>query len=284
MASLDGRFRLISPSSDSLDLGVEFVLNVPARTLARVEMGRYGSSVLAWSAENLAVVQAVVDGLDGVWVLDAAAGRSTPVFATRMGFIQREKTQWINGRTLTVPNLPCGAYNFDHSRCWDAAVRRGFPVWTVQLDEVGRVLERATSLPASSLRQNVRIGIIQDSSRVGGCGCTFNPVLTDGRVARDRFVFSSDFGCNAYMNLDGEDVPLQAASRLSQGFLLSGEECPRQPMTYLGGGYSVRLSPTETKRCPPELTECEVTEYDAVIAVEHDDRRTVVLAKGQCGC
>ena len=189
---------------------------------------------------------------DGLWILDAVAGQAIPIFREGLGFFQREKTRWTDGRTLTIPNFPCERHNFDHNQCWDAAVRQGFPVWTVRLESDGRLTERLLSESADAARQVVRVADIRDSSKVGGCGCTFNPVSGDGRVGWDKFTFFSDVECNAWMNLDGRDVALLVAGRPSTGVVGEGEECPLRASTYLGGRYSVRLSAVETQRCPPE--------------------------------
>ena len=135
--------------------------------------------------------------------------------------------------------------------------------------------------------ENLRIAEIHDTSHAGGCYCSFSPIFPDSKIVANRdkrYLFiSSHFSGNAWMNIDGRDVELSAMQCNAGTYDTdAGERCVHS--VYRTSGIRVQLDLQATKRCPPEPTECEVTDYDATITVEKEGLRQVVKAKGSCGC
>jgi len=133
---------------------------------------------------------------------------------------------------------------------------------------------RAQSKPAPKL------GFVTDANRLDGCGCSIYRTAEDEK--KDRFLFVSDMDREAVINLDGKDVKLRVLSwKEKKGQLKVGA---RSSETYAAGNVNVRLDFTVRRVCPPKDESCEATWYDVKISATRKGQRTVVNAKGICGC
>lgn len=126
------------------------------------------------------------------------------------------------------------------------------------------------------------IGTILDASIAGGCHCSVNKVSQSGEKIWDQYLFAADYEGKARLNVDGRDVNLRETERKEK----PGEYgvCSGQGCTYSGDGITATVDYKETRRCPPEPTECEVTDYDVKITVLKNGQQQSVTGKGQCGC
>jgi hypothetical protein len=142
------------------------------------------------------------------------------------------------------------------------------------------------SVPAAQpvLTAAIKIGVLQDTSVAGGCGCMFSPASDRGQVSFGRVLFSSDTECNAWMNIDGRDVKLTAEGPTRADPDFPDARCDAKPATYFGTGIEVRVQRKVARECPPEPTECEVTDYDVTLTVEKGVATQSAHAQGMCGC
>lgn len=133
---------------------------------------------------------------------------------------------------------------------------------------------RAQSKPAP------KPGFVTEKSLLDGCGCSVYRTAEDNK--NDRFLFVSDMDREAFINLDGKDLKLRVLSwKEKTGQMMVGE---RSSETYAGGDVNVRLDFTVRRVCPPKDESCEATWYDVKMTVTRKGQRTVVNAKGICGC
>jgi hypothetical protein len=137
------------------------------------------------------------------------------------------------------------------------------------------------SVPAlTQSKQAPKLGVVTEKSLLDGCGCSIYRTAEDFK--NDRYLFVSDMDEEAVINLDGKDVKLRVLSwKEKKGQLKVGA---RSRETYAAGDVNVRLDFTVRKVCPPKDESCEATWYDVKMTVTRKGRRTVVNAKGLCGC
>jgi hypothetical protein len=129
-------------------------------------------------------------------------------------------------------------------------------------------------------RAALKLGPVSEAARLDGCGCSV--YRTDDDLRNDRFLFMSDMDREAVIHLNGQDTKLRVLSwKEKQGQLKVGA---RSRETYAAGDLTVRLDFTVRRVCPPKDESCEATWYDVKLAVTRNRRRTVVHAKGICGC
>ena len=133
---------------------------------------------------------------------------------------------------------------------------------------------RAQSKPA------LKLGVVTEKSLLDGCGCSVYRTIEDNQ--NDRFLFVSDMDREAVINLDGKDLKLRVLSwKEKKGQLKVGDHSSE---TYAAGDVNVRLDFTVRQVCPPKDESCEAIWYDVKMTVTRKGRRTVVNAKGICGC
>jgi hypothetical protein len=130
----------------------------------------------------------------------------------------------------------------------------------------------------------MRVGPLEDASMAEGCGCYFSPASGSGQVKLDQLLLYSDTECNAWMNIDGRDVKLTAESPTRADPDFPDARCDAEPARYSAAGIKVRVERKVTRECPPEPTECEVTDYDVTLTVEKGAATQTVKAQGTCGC
>jgi hypothetical protein len=137
-----------------------------------------------------------------------------------------------------------------------------------------------SSLTAATKATDIQISLLTNISPAG-CGCYVSPA--DNREkAYDKYLFISDAAGNAYINIEGRDTVLQEMGRKQakdEGGYCQGKRC-----VYSGNGVKATVSFRETRKCPPEPTECEVTDYDVTIVVEKGGSTQRLKGKGSCGC
>lgn len=132
----------------------------------------------------------------------------------------------------------------------------------------------------SQSKQAPRLGSVTEKSLLDGCGCSIYRTAED--LKQDRYLFVSDMDEEAVINLDGKDVKLRVLSwKEKKGQLRVGA---RSSETYAAGDVNVRLDFTVRKVCPPKDESCEAIWYDVKMSVTRKGQRTVVNAKGLCGC
>lgn len=137
-------------------------------------------------------------------------------------------------------------------------------------------------LSTSTAIDSISIGNILDTSKIGGCGCTFGFSNSDNNSLSPKFFFASGPDGVAWMNINGTDIQLQP-----KGIWVNPQELDMrnsQLPSYTGNGYTITTSFRKTESCPPESTECEVESYNITINVEKDGLRQSANGKGDCGC
>lgn len=127
----------------------------------------------------------------------------------------------------------------------------------------------------------MQVGVLKNIS-LPGCGCYFGPEVSGANLASEKYLFISDATGKAYVNLDGRDVELKEVGRKQAkdefGY------CAEKRCTFSGNGVMVTVDLREAKKCPPEPTECEVTDYLATITVNKGGAKRIVKGQGSCGC
>jgi hypothetical protein len=134
--------------------------------------------------------------------------------------------------------------------------------------------------PAEKGRNKPAIGFVLDSSDFDGAGCTLwskaDPAYTDG-----RHIFLADFDGRAVMNIDGLDQALKLAwSSEEKGSLKIGK---RSAYRYEGPGVTVSVRYVVTGMCKPDDESCEVTDYNAAVAVTTRSGMRRIQTHGICG-
>jgi hypothetical protein len=130
--------------------------------------------------------------------------------------------------------------------------------------------------------QPIRIGVVQNTSAIGGCSCYFSAASPGARTGRDGYIFFADYAGKARMNINGQDVELREVGREQAKGELG--RCSKKRCKYTASGINATVDYRETNKCPPDPTECEVTGYDVTITVEKGGLRQKVMGKGECGC
>jgi len=116
-----------------------------------------------------------------------------------------------------------------------------------------------------------------------GCGCYFyareHSVASAGNPA---YLFISDATGKAYVNVDGSDVVLNEVGRQfgsdEYGYCSTGR------CAYTSNGLTVVIETRASSGCPPESSECEVTNYNGTLAVKSAAGHYRRLVSGSCGC
>lgn len=160
---------------------------------------------------------------------------------------------------------------------------RGGETETFEATRVGATeATKGSAKSTGETDQPIRIGVVQNTSAVGGCGCYFSLASPGGKTGRDGYIFFADYAGNARMNINGQDVELREVGREQAKGELG--RCSKKRCKYTASGINAAVEYRETKKCPPEPTECEVTGYDVTITVEKGGLRQKVTGKGECGC
>ena len=128
------------------------------------------------------------------------------------------------------------------------------------------------------------IGIIRrvPSAIFSNCSSTLQ-LSEDDQKHNDRYVFVDDLGKTVLMNIDGKDIRLRPVSHKEpKGEPKKGD---KSVSIYTdGNAINVRIDYVLTEPCNPKEEHCEVTYYDATIAVTRSGLKRVVKAKGAIGC
>jgi len=157
-----------------------------------------------------------------------------------------------------------------------------------KIEEINGHLNQATrinSSNASNKRSVVSsieplIGVLKDTSAIGGCGCTFHPISTSGKTQIDQYVFFVDYSGRAHININGKDIELREKGRKKGDLGI----CPRNSCTYTASSIIATAYYHQMSKCPPEPTECEVNDYNVTITVEKNGLKQKINATGSCGC
>ncbi len=129
--------------------------------------------------------------------------------------------------------------------------------------------------------EGIQIGILKNKSPAD-CGCYFYPIVAGGKRDYDKFLFISDSTGKAWININGRNLELKEVGRKQA----KGEYgyCAGKRCTYRDREVTVSIDFRVTRKCPPEPSGCEVTDYDAKISVEKDGIKKSVQSQGSCGC
>jgi hypothetical protein len=157
-----------------------------------------------------------------------------------------------------------------------------------KIKEINGHLNQATRIKSSNSSKKSSaissveplIGVIKNTSVIGGCGCTFHPISTSGSTQFDQYVFFVDYSGRAHININGKDIELREKWR-KQGDL---GICSRNSCTYTASSIIATAYYHQTSKCPPEPTECEVNDYNVTITVEKNGLKQKIKATGSCGC
>ena len=134
-----------------------------------------------------------------------------------------------------------------------------------------------------AMDEPISIGVVRDTSAIGGCSCYFSPVSPGGKIGSEGYIFFADYAGKARMNINGRDVELQEVGREQAKGELG--RCSKKRCKYTASGISATVDYRETNKCPPEPNGgCEVTGYDVTITVEKSGQRQKMKGKGECGC
>ena len=131
----------------------------------------------------------------------------------------------------------------------------------------------------SSKNVQLAIGVINDTHAFDGAGC-YIQLPDDYRRHTSQYIFVSDYGRTALVNLSGRDVPLVWLSGTEAKVEHKGD---RSRFRFAGDGVKVSVDYTVTQVCAPEDEKCEATAYDAILTVNKGLLKSKVVAKAICG-
>ena len=124
----------------------------------------------------------------------------------------------------------------------------------------------------------LKVGVIAKGDSFDGAGCS---LWMPSDAKKRRAVFLSDFDGSAVINIDGKDIELKLINRREpKGGPKKGD---RSTWNYAAKNVSARVDYVVTRVCDPNDEACEVTWYDATIAVASGKRKRVVKVTGICG-
>jgi hypothetical protein len=137
-----------------------------------------------------------------------------------------------------------------------------------------------TASPNQKRLNPIKIGVVRNRDSFDEAGCSLQ-ISADYKKHNERYIFLSDYEDNAVMNIDGKDTNLKLVRRREpKGDPKKGD---RSTWNYSAKGTTVRVDFLVTGVCDPNDESCEVTYYDATIAVTRGNDKQVVKANGLCG-
>lgn len=141
---------------------------------------------------------------------------------------------------------------------------------------------------AASIEKNkntslvVDVGYVTDINTHGGCGCSYY-FPGDRKEIGTKLIFSSDFGKEVWMNLNGKDVKLKLIKDSKHNMRKGG----RFYEIYQHGNMKIKFDYLVTWTCEsdaPNDDSCEVWYYDLNITFSQNGQHKTIKAKGECGC
>ena len=123
------------------------------------------------------------------------------------------------------------------------------------------------------------VGNVKDNV-IDGCGCYFK--FRGAKRNSEQYMFAESFDREAWMNIDGRDVPLRVSKEGNPGDRERiGSKWTR---TFVAGEITISSTWVTTRMCAPNDENCESTDYDATFVVRKGKRVQTVKASGSCGC
>ena len=157
---------------------------------------------------------------------------------------------------------------------------RKFLLLSLLLISLSSLEIRAQSKAASQPNDDLKIGVVRNKSLLNECGCSLALGVAD--ESKDRFVFMSDMGRKAIVNLNGKDLKLRLIASKK------GSDDPkvrdRSWEIYAAGEVKVRVDFTVRELCNPDDEACEVIYYKATLTVTRKTQKAIVKTVGLCGC
>ena len=116
-----------------------------------------------------------------------------------------------------------------------------------------------------------------------GCGCYFSARASSvASAGSPAYLFISDATGKAYVNVNGSDVVLKEVGRRfgpdEYGYCSSGR------CVYTSNGLTAVIEMRKAQVCPPEPSECEVTDYDGTLVINSAAGNYRRQVSGFCGC
>jgi hypothetical protein len=142
------------------------------------------------------------------------------------------------------------------------------------------VLDGQATTNRTRVKHRLSIHFVRNASAFEEGGCQLW-LSTDHNNGSDRFIFLSDLENHAVMNVNERDVLLDPVSSTEHKAQLKRGD--RSVNRFRGGGVEVVVRYVVTGLCAPEDENCEVTGYNATIAVSLGSAKRVLAAHGICG-
>ena len=114
----------------------------------------------------------------------------------------------------------------------------------------------------------LKLGIVQDKSMSGDCGCSVYLNVTDSK--RARYLLLSNADGDAIVNLDGRDIRLRLVRQKEKSW--NPKIGDRSWTIYAVGELSVRVDFVVARVCDPNDESCEVTWYNVKLTVSRTRR------------
>lgn len=130
---------------------------------------------------------------------------------------------------------------------------------------------------------DVKVGYVTKANTQGGCGCEF--YWPRDEKNKEKNIFSSNFGKETWMNLNGKDAKLTWIK-----FVDIQKERGKGSRSYEIYQYEkmeIRVDYLITWTCrtdAPDNESCEEIHYDIKITFSQNGRHKIIKAKGICGC
>ncbi len=151
------------------------------------------------------------------------------------------------------------------------------------LNFTSKVLVLVILLGAGTVFAQIEVGELKDPSVVEGCSCSVQTEREAKNPDSQKFLFLSDFGNDAWMNINGKDTKLTRV-KSTENDDDDYKVGRRYYEEYSAKGLTVRVEYLTTWVCPPDDEACEVAKYDITITVTKGEESKIVKATGVCGC
>ena len=142
---------------------------------------------------------------------------------------------------------------------------------------IGRAMISPASGPTKS--RQLTIGVINNTHAFDGAGC-YVQFLDDYKRHNSQYIFVSDYGRKALVNLSGRDVSLVWVGGTEAKVERAGDH---SSFRFSGDGVRVAVDYTVVRICAPDDEKCEATAYDAILTVSKGGSRAKVFVKAICG-
>ena|GEM_PF-2645306 len=127
----------------------------------------------------------------------------------------------------------------------------------------------------------LKLGVVKESGLLDNCGCSF--YLNMGDERKRRPILLCDLSEKAVINLDGKNLSLRLIGH-SKEKTSDQQVGDRSWEIYRAGNVKLRIDFTIRKLCDPHDEGCEVTYYDAAIALTRKGQKVAHKTIGLCGC